>query len=265
MIKKLQRYWQLWIKLTLDSFQTSLSSRFGAVLFMAGKLLRFTFFLIFLFTILAKTKALGQYTAAQAVLFYLTFTIVDTITQLFFREVYRFRPLVVSGDFDLILVKPINPLFRPLVGGADPLDLLMLIPYLVVFTISLVPLTPFITFAHVAGYLILILNSVFIAAGFHILVLAMAIITTEIDHTIMIYRDLTSMGRVPIDIYHDWLRSFLTYIMPVGLMMTFPVKAFLGLLSPSMITLTLIVSVVFLIVCYRIWTWSLTKYSSASS
>jgi len=41
--------------------------------------------------------------------------------QLLFRDVYRFRPKVVSGDFDLILVKPINPLFRVLLGGADPL------------------------------------------------------------------------------------------------------------------------------------------------
>ena len=33
--------------------------------------------------------------------FYLSFSLVDTIAQLFFREVYRFRPLIVSGDFDL--------------------------------------------------------------------------------------------------------------------------------------------------------------------
>ena len=127
----MRKYVHLWIKLTMNSFMTALTSRFGAVLFLIGKMLRFVFFLIFLLTLFTQTRFLASYSQTQMLFFFLTFNFVDTVTQLLFREVYRFRPMVVSGDFDLVLVKPISPLFRVLVGGADPLDLLMLIPYVV--------------------------------------------------------------------------------------------------------------------------------------
>ena len=45
----------------------------------------------------------------QMLVFYLCFNIVDTIGQLLFREVYRFRSLIVTGGLDMVLVKPLNP------------------------------------------------------------------------------------------------------------------------------------------------------------
>ena len=64
-----------------------------------------------------------------------------------------------------------------------------------------------------------------ISAAFHILVLAMGIITLEIDHTVMIYRDLVGLGRFPIDIYKEPLRSLITFIVPIGLMISIPAGA----------------------------------------
>ena len=55
--------------------------------------------------------------------------LIDVISQFLFREVYRFRPLVVSGEFDLVLVKPVSSLFRSLAGGADVIDLITIPPY----------------------------------------------------------------------------------------------------------------------------------------
>jgi len=263
-MKQVLKYLHLWKKLTSNSFMSVLTTRFNALIFLLGKSLRFIFFLVFLGTLFSKTQLIAQYTALQAMFFYLTYNIVDTTTQLFFREVYRFRPMIVSGDFDLVLVKPINPLFRALAGGADPLDLFMLVPYIgaLAYTAHLLRI---ITITNVSVYMLLLLNGILIAAGFHILVLALAILTTEIDHAIMIYRDLTSMGRVPVEIYRDPLRSILTFVVPVGIMMTFPAKAFLGLLSFRTIAFSCFLGVAFVSVCYRVWKYSLSRYSSASS
>lgn len=200
----------------------------------------------------------------QALFFYLTFNFIDTITQLFFREVYRFRQLVVTGDFDLVLVKPTNPLFRALAGGADPLDVLMLVPYIGALVWVAVQFGE-IDAVRLGSYLLLVINGLAIATGFHILVLALAIMTTEVDHAIMIYRDLTSMGRVPVDIYREPLRGIITFIVPVGIMMTFPAKSFFGLLSPGMVGLSLVLGAAFLFICLRLWRFALTRYASASS
>ncbi len=262
-MRKIAKYIHLWGKLTVNSFMAVLSSRFGASLFLIGKTLRFAFFLIFLLTLFTQTELLASYSQSQMLFFFLTFNFIDTLTQLFFREVYRFRQMVVSGDFDLVLIKPMSPLFRALVGGADPLDLLMLIPY--VGALVYVALQLNVTVGGAFLYFLLLLNALAIASGFHIFVLALAILTTEIDHTIMIYRDLTSMGRVPVDIYREPLKSIITFVIPVGVMMTFPAKALLGLLSPVFILASCSIGGAFLFLSLRMWKYSLSKYSSASS
>lgn len=258
-----RKYFHLWFKLTMNSFMAILTSRFGSVLFLIGKILRFVLFSVFLLTLFTKTQFLAGYSLYQTLFFYLTFNLIDTTTQLFFREVYRFRPMVVSGDFDLVLVKPISPLFRALAGGADPLDLFMLIPY--IGALIYIGSTLHVDVWRGGLYIILIANALVIAAGFHILVLALAILTTEIDHAIMIYRDLTNMGRMPVDIYHEPLRSLITFVIPVGVMMTFPAKALMGVLSPAFTVISLVFGLLFILVCHRLWQYALSRYASASS
>ena len=263
-MSSLLKYFKLWAKLTAYSFMVSLTSRFNAIVFFIGKLFRFLFFAIFLLALFSQTKTIAGYNAREIVFFFLTFNFIDTVTQLFFREVYRFRPLVVSGNFDLVLVKPISPLFRALAGGADPLDLFMLVPYIGAIIYVGLFLTKF-SLPAILLYLLLLVNSFLIATGFHVLVLSLAVVTTEIDHTIMIYRDLTSMGRVPVDIYREPLRLILTFIIPVGIMMTIPAKAFFGLIAPGFAVVTFTVGLTFLYFSVKLWRFALSRYSSASS
>ncbi len=263
-MKTIARYLRFWIKLSVASFTTFFVTRWNMVIFLAGKLIRFVLFIAFLLILFRETDRLVDYNVFQVLFFYFSFVVLDTIAQLFFREVYRFRDLIVYGDFDLVLTKPINSLFRALAGGADPLDLLTLVPY--VSSLIYVGVHLGIkSWTSVGLYVLLLLNGFVIATGFHILVLALAIVTTEIDHTIMIYRDLTSMGRVPVDIYREPLRSLITFVIPVGLMMTFPAKAFLGLISLQSIIFSLGLGMAFLFFCLRVWKYALTKYTSASS
>src|SRR5438874_1581239 len=79
-----------------------------------------------------------------------------------------------------------------------------------------------------------------IALGFHIFVLATGILSTAVDNTVMLYRDLTQMGRLPIEVYQEPLRGFITFIIPVGIMMTYPGQALLGLLSLQGIIIALV-------------------------
>lgn len=259
----LRRYCRLWYLLSLKSLFLSFLSRFGATIFIIAKISRLVFFLLFLIFALREGKILANYTLSQVILFFLTFNLVDMMAQLFFREVYRFRPLIISGNFDFILLKPMNSLFPVLLGGADFLDLITLLPLLIaiVFLAGSFKLTVI----GVVAYLLLVINGLLIAASFHIMVLALAVLTTEIDHTMMIYRDLTQLGQIPIDVYQEPIRSFLTFVIPVAIMMTFPAKALMSLLSFPMILLSLVMSAILFPTALKIWRYSLRYYTSASS
>lgn len=264
MFKILRKYLKVWYLLTISSFSISLSSRFGAVLFLVGKLARFLFFLAFLILLTSRGKILAGYNLWQVIFFFLTFNLVDISAQLFLREVYRFRSLVVSGNFDLVLVKPLNPLFRILAGGADILDLMTLLPllgFLIYTAIKLGPLSPW----GIIFYLLLYFNALLITTALHITVAAIGVLTTEVDNTIWLYRDLTAMARIPVDVYRFPLQFFLTFVVPVGIMITFPAKALMGLLSLPWVMVAFILGGSLFWLSLKFWHYSLTKYSSASS
>jgi len=262
-IKRIPYYLNLWFLMSKNSFSVWLTQRRQILIFLSGKLLRFGFFLAFLYFLVKGSGNLAGYTVDQTVFFFLTFNVVDILGQFLFREVYRFRPLIVSGDFDLVLTKPMSALFRVLMGGADVIDLVTIPPlFVAVYYVGrLLAPSP----AQIIYYLFLILNGLIIAMAFHIAVLSLGIITLEIDHTIMIYRDLTNMGRFPIKIYKQPLKGFLTYLVPVGVMISLPAKALMGLISPTGILASFALGMLMFTLSLKFWNFALTKYTSASS
>jgi ABC-2 type transport system permease protein len=114
-------------------------------------------------------------------------------------------------------------------------------------------------------FFVFLAASLLIALSFHIIVVAIGVIALEVDHSIMIYRDVTQMARFPVDIYTEPLRSALTFVLPVAIMFTVPVKALIGLIYPSTILLSLFITFGFLFFALRLWRYALSQYSSASS
>lgn len=264
MTRKFQRYLKVWWFLTIKSSQVAFTSRIGASLFMFGKVIRLVFFLLFLLIISSRTKTLAGYSLWQMILFFATFNLIDIITQFFLREVYRFRWYIVSGDFDFFLTKPVSPLLRSLFGGSDPLDIPMIFFSIVLIIFSTVNIGD-ISFGGAALYVALVINALLIALAFHIFVLAIGVLTAEVDNTIWLYRDLTQMGRLPIDIYGQPLRALLTFAIPVGIMITYPAKAILGILSFEAVLISFAVGGFFLWASIAFWRYALRNYSSASS
>ncbi len=262
-MKKIKKYLKVWWIMSKNSFVMVISQRLSLSVFLSGKILRFMFFFLFLFFILKGSGTLAGYTGTQVIFFFLTFNVIDIISQFLFREVYRFRPMIVNGDFDFVLVKPVNSLFRVLMGGADVIDLIT-IPPLIIATIYFGSLLKP-DFTEIILYFALLLNGFLIAAAFHIVVLSLAIITMEIDHMVMIYRDITSLGRLPVDIYKQPLQMFLTYLIPVGIMITLPAKAAMGIVGLWGVISAFIVGIVSIIIALKLWNYALTKYTSASS
>ena len=260
---RLLYYLKIWIYLTKISFLSVINQRGSIIIFLFGKVLRFTFFYLFIYFLIDGVGNLASYNKNEVLFFLLTFNLLDVFTQLIYRDVYRFRPLVVSGGFDLVLTKPISSLFRSMFGGADVIDFLTLPPLMIITALVGVTLEP--TTSEIILYLLLLANGFLIATAFHISVLALGIITLEIDHVIMIYRDTVALGRLPIDIYKEPLKGILTFIIPVALMVSVPAKVLMGLSSPDTLLIALLFGVIFFVSSLQLWKFALKYYTSASS
>ncbi len=257
------RSFKIWLLYTKNSFLQTLTNRVFFLLFLFGKSARILMFLGFLYFLVNSTNGLGGYTKDQIIFFYLSFNLIDAAAQFLFREVYRFREYVISGDLDLILVKPINPLLRVLFGGTDLLDLLMLI--FITGAVIYTGLGISLSAANWTVYIALMLNSMLLAAAFHILILTLCVLTTSIDHLTMVFRDTLTMLRIPVDVYSEPLRGVLTFVIPLGIMMTFPPKALMGLLSLPLIIISFVIATLTLYLTLFFWKRSLREYQSASS
>ncbi len=257
----MSKYFLVWFKTALLSVQATFANRLGALLFTLGKILRFVLFIAFLMILNSQIKLIGGYTLSQMMIFFLIFNLFDLFGQVFFRGIYWFRNQVISGEFDGRLVKPINPLFQALTNHTDILDVLLLIIVVAYLfnQITNISQPDWISFTAIA------IAGMITITAIHIAVAGMGVITTEVDHTIMIYRDVSQMARFPIDIYTDAIRALLTFVIPVALAFTFPAKALLGLLSPITVIVSLIASFVFFWLSLKFWHYALTQYSSASS
>lgn len=263
MFKKIKKHLKIWWMMSRNSFSVVLEQKLTLYIFLTGKTLRFIFTFLFIFYLLKTTKGLAGYSSNQIIFFFLTFNVIDSITQFLFREVYLFRRMIIRGDFDLVLVKPVNSLFRVLMGGADIIDLITIPPIIGLTAYFGFLLNP--GFWDIVLYILLLLNGLIIATAFHIAILALAIMTLEIDHTVMIYRDVVSLGKLPVDIYGKALGGVLTYIIPLGIMISLPAKAVMGLATPLMVLIALAVGPLAILVSLKFWKFSLTKYTSASS
>jgi len=257
----LKKYLFVWLKTSALSLETMFASKGASLMYLAGKFIRFFFFLWLLLRIGDQIEKVSGFTVDQLVTFFLVFNLFDIVGQIFFRGVYWFRQEVVSGKFDLTLLKPMSALFQALTTRTDLLDLplfLVVIGALTQRGIGL-GLTTWAQFGLMSA------ASLLLIAAIHTFVAAIGVLTTEVDHAIMIYRDLSTMARVPIDIYIRPLQVLLTFVVPVAVVMTFPAKAFMDLLSVTHLLLGIGLSGLFFLGCLRLWKYALREYSSASS
>lgn len=258
-------YWQVWKIAAINAWQEVFINRGSSILFLVGKGLRFAMMLFFLLIVHQNVRTFAGYTTDQVIVFFLTYQLVDLISQIFFRGVYMFSNEVRTGEFDFTLIKPLNPLFKSLTGRPDINDTLFLIPTVVVTLVIISQLQLEISLLSIGWYLLLLINSLVIATALHILVLVVAILTTEVDGIIWLYRDLIRLGQFPTTIYPEILRFALLFIIPVGAMITIPAEALMSI-SPLVRTLgAFAISGAILVVSLLLWNWSLKRYSSASS
>jgi ABC-2 type transport system permease protein len=76
---------------------------------------------------------------------------------------------------------------------------------------------------------------------------------------------LLQMARYPVGLYPGWLRLFLTWIVPVGLITTVPAQALTGTLPPGLLAVAAAFSLALLLGASALFRAGVRRYASASS
>jgi len=265
----MKRYWTVWKRLAVMAFLMQFTNRWSSLGWLAGKFFRLVFFVLFIVSIFRHVPSVAGYSLEEVAIFYLTFSLVDIIAQIFIRGIYMVGRDIREGDMDFYLIQPINPLFRVCSNLVDFLDFLMLIPVaaliLWIFPHLLQDYSTLELLGNGTLYVLLCLNGLVIAFAIHVWIASLTVRTQQMEETIWVYRDLVNLGRFPVDIYTPFLQGILTFVFPIAVMVSYPSKALLGILSLEKILLAFALSAVFLTFAMESWKRALRHYSSVSS
>lgn len=261
----MKKYYKVWKQLSNCAISSYLSNRIDSFCYFAGKIIRFAFFLLLIFSIFKFTDTMAGYGKYEVILFFLSFNLMDTLAQAFFRGIYHFKNDVRKGNFDYVISKPVNPLFYSLARMTDILDIIFLLPIISLVVYTILKLSIAITLLNIILYLLFIALSMIIILGIHILSACTTIWTMESENFIWFYRESMTIGRFPPEIYSPAVQLIFTYIMPIIIIVAFPTKVLLGLLTFRAGVAAFFVAILFFIVSVSLWRISLKHYSSASS
>lgn len=259
-----KKYIQVWFRLAINNFSRYFANRLDITSYLLGKTIRFVFYFIFLLYLTQNIQGITGYTTSQVLLFYLVFNFIDITAQAFLRGTYDLANQISKRNFDTFLTQPINPIFRAMSNIVDGLDFITLF--------ALLPLLIWSIVINLSGglfslliFLVLLALGLAIALAFHILALAVGLLTFESHNVMFFYRNLLNMLRFPLDIYSPILQFIMVTIIPVGVMVAFPAKALLGTLNFGWVLYALLIAVIFLSFSLKFWEWSLKRYQGVSS
>lgn len=98
-----------------------------------------------------------------------------------------------------------------------------------------------------------------------ILVVAAAFWVVRLDNLAYLFSSIFDFSRWPVSIFRGGWRIVFTFVIPLGLMTTYPAEALLGSLAPRTALFSVAGTLAFATVARTVWTRAIGRYTSASS
>jgi ABC-2 type transport system permease protein len=155
-----------------------------------------------------------------------------------------------EGSFEIVLLRPVNPLFFLIATYFDPGSFGLVIGGGVLFAFSIVHTT--VVFAAIPQFLLLFAAGFAVMAGMNMIMAATSFKWVGNSRIPEIFDSIMSFGKYPITIFPQMIKGVATFVIPVGMIGFFPASALLGRLEP--VTLFAVLPCV-LFMLFGIWVY----------
>ena len=172
---------------------------------------------------------------------------------------------VRQGTLDFVLLKPIDAQILVSFSRTVPAKIVHVIggAALTVYAAQRLDHVP--GAADIALSLTLLASGTMAMYGLWLMVVSTSFWFVRIDNLSYLLSSAMDAARWPVSMYRTTLRVLLTFVVPVGLMTTYPALALRGVLGVKGALIAVGVAVAFVFVSRRVWRVALSRYASASS
>ena len=229
-----RQYWRINLLTTLE-YRTNFLLWFGFTIVYHGTAIAA------LWVMLTNFPSMNGWDFRNMAFLYALWMTAHALNATFFSTVGEIPQWIRDGEFDRLLVRPLDELFQVIStpGAIFPDELLLALAFLIVATVA---------------------NHLVISFGYIALI-------TQVDALRWIVLQLEQeFTRYPLSIYNRGVRLLLAFVIPFGFMNYFPASYFLnkadnGLGLPLAIgVFTPLIGVLFLLVAYACWRFGLQRY-----
>ena len=172
---------------------------------------------------------------------------------------------VRMGTLDFLLLKPIDPQLLASVSKVVPSKMIDFMGgfALSVWAYNRIDPRPD-AGSLIYGTLMLVSGSLTIYSIW-LLIACTAFWFVKIDNLTFLFSSIFDAARWPITVFRGWVRTVLTFVIPVALMTSYPALALLGRLDLAHALIAWGIAVALLIISRLVWVVAIRRYSSASS
>jgi len=171
---------------------------------------------------------------------------------------------VWTGRFDFTLLRPINTQFLVSFRYWRSLTLFDLLLGILVLATAMTQLHSTLNLLRLVEFIGTLFLSIAILYAILLAFTSFVFWVTGFLFT-WVFDGIFQMARYPAGLYPGWLRLILTWVIPIGVMTTFPAQALTGALSTTALVASIILAVALNIGASLLFRWGMRRYTSASS
>lgn len=266
MIHTMKRYMRLYQVLVKQFLKVIMQSKVDFLMGLVGFFFIQATGIIFLYLIFEQIPALQGWTLEQLIFIYGFAQIPRGIDHLFTDNIWLVAwRLVITGDFDRYLLRPMNVFFQVIAEKLQPdaLGELLIGSILVIISINngVVSITPL----SVVLFMISVLAGSIIYTSIKTFFAAFAFWIKRSGVFLQVAYEMADFAKYPTEIYHRGIQFIITWVIPFAFVAYLPAGFFLGKVTMAVIGIECLIALVFWCIAYSIFTYGIKCYESAGN
>jgi len=222
--------------------------------------------LVPLWVLFSKVDAVAGWTMPEALLVVAWFTTLRALLEgLINPSLNALVEGIRTGTLDFVLLKPADSQFLVSTRSFVPFKAFDLIAAGVIIGVALARIGRIPPLANMAVALVLLLAAATVLYAIFILVACAAFWVVRLDNLTYLFGSIFDAARWPLQVFRGGWRFLFTFIIPLGVMTTYPAMALLGRLETRTACFALAVGAGFALLSRLAWQRSIGAYTSASS
>jgi len=172
---------------------------------------------------------------------------------------------VLNGTLDFALTKPADAQALVSVREFRFWQLTDVLVGLAILIIAVIQLQAKMAALQIVAFIAALIMGAIMLYCVWLMVTSISFWVIRVNEIVNLFEGLYAAGRWPVSLYPDWLRTGMTFLVPVAFAVTVPAEAMTNRLTPQTMLFAFGLTIFFLVLARGVWLLGLRSYSGASA